>query len=494
MKDNFEETSGIVSRSKLYFIGVVIFLFKFSILLYLVHLNKCQNPDLKGGHFSFFSGDAYSYIAPVENFISEHNYHIHAGSNLVSAGRMPYYGVIYFVFRQVVSPVVAYDLLSILQIILEVIAIIYLSLLTASLLKTVFAFWCTVIIASLSFFVSYWSIYVLPESFSISLLIFFLYHYFNYKVTQKKTYFFFYALFFALLVSLKPYFILFLFFPFVDIATGGFAFSKFYFAKALKLTLITLCVLFALLSPWIIRNYFVFHRFIPFQESIYAGFTYSESDLACRRFIAAWGGSSGQYWDKRSAACYFIPRPNVQCQFTFPDYAFTSGYSLVDIDSVRSKYVFFQKHYSDSLNEIISHDFDRLTTIYKTENPFHYYLISPLLITKIFLFHSGSYYLPISPSFNCYQSWQFGFKLLQSVIYYFTLLAGFAGLLILFIRNRSSAILLAVPCYLIALFCFYLKASEFRYFNHSHPVLILGSVYLVILLIQKLSKKNLQRN
>lgn len=471
----------------------VVFFFKCMVLFYLAYLAKCGSNSTVGFFFQI-AGDTKGYLGSVENFITTGKYFVSNGLRDVYAARMPYYGSVYYLLRMAFPLNTAYDLLIVLQIAVDALAVIYLGLIGKILFKTSSSFWLTIILSTISLNVAYWSLSLLPESFSVSFLIFFIYYYLRHRETNDRKHLLLSGVWLACLILLKPYFLPLIGFLFLDILTKGFSSLGLDWANAIKRTLLFGLVLLVFLSPWIIRNYFLLNKFIPLQESTYAEYVYTESDLSCRRFIQAWGGNAGVYWEKKSAACYFMLHPTTPCEFVFPDYVSTSGYTMKEIETVKDNYIKLQLNYNDSLDLQVTNEFNRLTTIFIKEKPFRYYVLSPLIIARNFIFHSGSYYLPISAGFKCYHSYQLPIKLSQTLLYYLTLFFGLAGLMLLFLANRSTLLLLAIPVYIIVFFCFYFKAGEFRYFIHSYPVLILGTVYCFELIKNRMATKKLTRN
>src|SRR5690349_16101512 len=92
----------------------------------LIYLTRCSNPELKLGQMSFESGDTFSYTGATENLITNGSYYFFNGKENVYAGRTPHYGVPYFLLRLVFDKGQAYDMLIIIQLLLEGIAIFYL--------------------------------------------------------------------------------------------------------------------------------------------------------------------------------------------------------------------------------------------------------------------------------------------------------------------------------------------------------------------------------
>jgi hypothetical protein len=355
-----------------------------------------------------------------------------------------------------------------------------LSLLSYSFLMTAVSFWLTYLIALLSLNSTIWSIHLLPESLSISFLIIFLFFYRKYELDDKRSALAIAGLFLGLTVLMRPHLAPLFLVLVVDISliqrrkqlTG-------FIRRSARAAVLVAAPMVVMLSPWVVRNYLEFRQFIPLQVNALAGYNYSEADLACRRFIQAWGGSF-IYWDKRSAGCYFQPQPGLECEFQLPAYALADGYGTQDIEDVRKDYISVQRNYDESLMKDVAARFDGLADIYRSKHPFRYHIVSPLLICKTFLFHSGSYYLPIKRGPGGYRPVEALMKLSQTLLYYLTLVVGGVGLVLISFRPRIQLMYLAIPALLIGLACFVYRAPEFRYFSHSYPLLVVGTAFAIV--------------
>lgn len=459
------------------FLVLLTFALKLSTASYLSHLTTSSSPDRRAGWISVYGGDTDSYIEPVDNYIQSGEYYSWNGKEKVKAGRMPYYGGLYFLFRMITDAPAARDLLVIAQILVEAISIVLLSILCFRLFATSSAFWIAYVLALVSLNSTIWSIYVLPESLAISLLFITLFHLQEYHLDDRLTSLALAGLFVTILVLLKPYFVL--LYPAILLElfwSKGPRIDQGSLKRFVHQSLSLLGWLILLLSPWVVRNYQIYRRLIPFQMNITAGYNYTEAELACRRFVQAWGGSI-IFWDKRSAGCYFQPQPGLACEFVLPDYALTPGYKKADIEAVRDDYVTLQHEFSDRQQQLVVARFDRLTNIYRAQRPFRYYVLSPITMAKAFVFHSGSYYLPIRLDIPGYHGFGLLIKLSQSFLYYFTLGLGSVGLLSLVVSHRLSLIYLFVPAMLIVLFCAVIRIPEFRYFVPTYPLFLLGTVH-----------------
>ena len=254
-----------------------IFILKLISVLYLVHLTKCGGGDTFMG-ITRMSGDASSYITPIDNFLSEGNYYY----NDSKAGRMPYVGLLYYLFRLLFSKTIALGCVVVLQTLIESIAIYYLAKLCHLLFKTQKAFWSFLFLSIISLHVTIFDFTMLSESLGISFLCFFTYHYYiflSHRRTNRQL--LVSGLFLALSILFKPY--LFPLFILIGVEFLWFHRAEKIIKNIQKTFISSMLISLPLLvinTPWTIRNYFVFNKFIPFQEDINAGYNYSEATLS----------------------------------------------------------------------------------------------------------------------------------------------------------------------------------------------------------------------
>jgi hypothetical protein len=294
------------------------------------------------------------------------------------------------------------------------------------------------------------------------------------------------GLFLSILVCLKVYYIL-LFLPVgIYFLRDGSEIFRQRLAKAIIKSALVSLPLLVLLAPWVIRNYLLLNRFIPFQETPTAGYNYSKSELAFRKYVTSWGGEI-IFWSQNSAGCYFMPKDKVPCDFQIPAHAFTKNYGPSQVEEVRTLFIQLQNNYSDSLDKKVSNLFFQMQSEFKKENPFQYYILSPVKLTSKFLINSGSSYLPIHKFNPCYSVIQLPVKGAQSISYWLCLLVGLPGVLILGYQKRDL-ILPFVPLFLILLFPIVLKTTETRYFRTVEPILFIGVAFLIQMAISRVTK------
>jgi hypothetical protein len=453
----------------------IIFIIKLNTVFFLVYLTKCD-PNASFIGIASMNGDANSYITPIDNFISEGNYYYEGAK----AGRMPYVGLIYYFFRLFFSKKIALSFFVIFQTLLSSIAIYYMAKLSSIILKNHQAFWIFSTLSLISLHVTTFDFTVLSESLGISFICIFSYHYFIYLKDRTNSQLLIAAFFLCLSVLYKPYLSLIYLLIGIEFLAH---FRQKNFINIIKETfiksLITILPLLVINGPWTIRNYKIFNEFKPFQQDINAGYNYSDATLSVYEFIQSIG-ESYIFWDKRSAGCYFEPSESFACEYELPNRILSKKLTKQKILDARKTYISFQKKPNDSLNKLTVLKFNELKEIYVKENRISYYLLRPLILTKHFLLHSGSYFLPISPNSACFHPSLWVLKISQSILYYMALFLGFFGIILLFRNNPKTFIIVSIPIYLILLFPVFLARTEFRYFHLAYPFLLVGLTFTIL--------------
>lgn len=463
---------------------VFTFLLKLSLAAYFSYLGNCDHPELSFGYLAKTSGDTFSYIGSMDNFITEGTYYFWNGVRKVYAGRMPYYGAPYFLFRLFFDKSAAGDLMVLMQIFFDALAAVYFALLCRNVTNRRAGFWTGYLLYLLSFNFFESVLMLSTESFTLSFIVLFFYAFQKWWSGEDKRAVWTANLFLTLAFLLKPYLA-----P-IYLVFAGIYFSRENLLSAGKLkTLLLQAALLGLpavilLSPWLLRNLLVLHRPIVAQEDLVAGYNETKADKAFRRFAGGWGGDL-TFWDASSPACYFKLNPPVRCDFTLPSYSLTDKYTIEDIEDARADYLALQKNFSPEAEKIVVGKFYRLTEIYRSEKPFMFYIGSGFIRARTMLWHTSNYYLPINPGNDCFQSYQLLFKIAQTLVYQFSLFFGTAGVFWLAASRKISLLFPFVPVFLIIFFGFYLWHVEARYFAHAYPVMLLGLTALFSRLFSK---------
>ena len=459
----------------LFFLFGIAFLVKFLTAMYIRYLIGCTPITYHLDELVIHADDYFSYHGAMENYIQTGKYYFFNGRENVFAGRLPHYSIPYYLLRQVLNVAYTNFVIMVMQIALECLAFIYLARLALDITQSKLAFYLVYFIYLISLLTSFYNNTVLPDSLSISVLIFFLYSFQKYLFSGSVKTLWAAGFFLGLLVVLKPYFsLLYVGVGICFIWQITFVFSKKGFYQLLLKTGIVALPLLVFITPWVIRNYGVYKSFIPFQVNTIAGYNYSNADLACRQFLQSIGENFIE-WEKTSAGNYFNKNCIAPCRYQLPGYAYTPSYDSAKVEQVRRAYLQLQRDYSVEQDQQVTAAFNHLTQSFRTEKPLHYYIIAPIMLTKKFLFNETGYFL----RFHC-PGWTTTVTyLLQAILYWSTLLAGSVGLFWLAWKDWRNSIFIAIPVYLILFFPILFRGIETRYFAHSFPVLLLGLVYFI---------------
>jgi hypothetical protein len=251
-----------------------------------------------------------------------------------------------------------------------------------------------------------------------------------------------------------------------------------------------------LLLPWIVRNYEIFDRFVPLQQNSTAGYAYTEVEVAYRNFMKAWGGSVVN-WDHTTAGCYFEPNQRQPCHYTRKDLPSAMlqavGMSRQEMHRLRNDYVALQRSPDSAarrgLDTTLINTFERLENRVYNRAPLYAWSLVPIKVTGQMVLHSGSYFMPIKPSSSCYGIWQLAPKVIQSGVYYFSLLFGGAGMVLLVAQRRGEGlgwVLLAVPVSIILVICVVFRGMNYHYFDPYMVLMALAAAYAVTVAAAKL--------
>ncbi len=476
-----ESKSGIFL---LFFISLVL---KIILAIYFSQLYYCTNPDISLGYLAKAAGDTFSYIGAMENLVTEGTFYFWNGIKNVYSGRMPHYGVPYFLFRLFFEKETASDCVVLLQIVFDTLATVYFAKLCRNIFKNNAAFWFGFAVYFLSFNYFATALKLFTESFTLSFMVLFFYAFQKYWNAENKRAVWTANVFLSFTVLLKVY---------LAPVYAGFYFIYIYREgllspgklKKLVLTTFLLGLPFLLtLAPWLIRNLIVTGQPVITQEGYLAGYNYTPPDLAFEKFSAGWG-SELAFWDTDSAACYFHYDPPFPCKFTFPSYSFTKGYTLEEVEKVRADYIQYQRTGSPELEAKVVREFDRLTEIYAAERPFMYYVGSGFIRVKTMIWHTNNYNLPIHAGSPCFRTHQIFFKLVQFAVYALALVLGLPAIIWLTLKGKLSVIYIFVPVASIAMIAFYARFAEARYLDTSYPVLLLGLTAVLSAAFYKLKK------
>lgn len=448
---------------------IIVFIIKLAEVEYLSNIEYAKYPEISSGRWANKTGDSFSYIGAMENYITTGSYYfLNEKGDTVKAGRSPYYALPYFVFRQFSSPSVASDLMVALQIAIETIAIICLALLTFYITGKKWVYYLSIAFSVISLYVSNWLYNTYTDSAGASLLLIAAYFYFTYATGKRESSFLKFSIVLAVVVCIRPFWaLLYVIAGLAEVLKQEFSVS--YLAK--KFLFLSM-PLFILLSPWVVRNFLVMDKFILFQQDIYAGYGFDENELAIRNVLISMGENGGTWWDKKSAASYFSSKAVLASVYTYPTYITKDHAIFIRLENLRALSL------ANAKNESIQRESKKFIQLYKQQFPLRYYVSNRLVLISNFLFHNGSFRLPADVSIPS----QYLLKVIQSLLYYCTLVFGSIGLFQLLKIDRRYVVFLIPSIYLILMFPVFLGLTEARYFLPFYHFQQIGLMYLLFTL------------
>jgi hypothetical protein len=435
------------------------------------------------GHYLASSGgDTFSYINTIENYIDKGNYGMYLGefypyqntnsANFYPMIRLPHYGIIYLIFRQVFGKETSSDLLVLLQLIAEVLSIMLFSKLILAVTKSRLSYWVSLLILTLSSWVTFYTPEFMPESFTCSFILTGIYYFHKWSKGNKNSNLFISGAFLTLSVMLKPFLFPWLLFMMIAILITVKNFVRF-----VKLGFLFLIPLIIYELPWVTRNYIQSKKIVLLTSPMY--YPAKLCVTACSNFLLAWGGDP-IWWEgkcKTAGTFFFTTDINAGCEYNFPDYAFTNDYNLDDFRIIKKEIKQLQDNPADAkLDSSIAEKFNSMRESYFRNRPFNFYVTAPLLRIKSSFVKSGSYY--INPTNIFYKL----LKLMQTALYWLPLIFGSTGFLIFGIRKLKdplNVIMAGLVFSLVIVLDIVLKLNEWRYFIYTYPVFIYYMGHLI---------------
>lgn len=475
------------NKFKLIFVAVIIkilFLILFAYLRDSDSINNCR--------FYSISGDFSDYVEPVNQYI-ENDQNLFLNDRLTV--RMPGYSLVYLLFRLFFSEHWALNIITFLQAILSGISCYCLAQIAFSMFNNIYIYWLTYFGYIISTYVSIWDGYILTESFGASSLIISVFLLSCYLQNKKTIFLLCSGIFIAWCIFLRPYILPVLFMlSLIIILVSP--------LKMLKKTLIIFISPFLLAeSVWIIRNYIVTNKLILFQSRLTDQGNINSLDkpahLTFATFVTKFGGDD-VYWQVNSESMWFMP-DTFQRKFggrlsdenIFPKQIFEDTLTFEHILAAR-KYFFKTYDTSITVNEKLfyNREANKITLAfmnsYERRHFFMFHFASRLIQLKKFIFHPGTYSLPIGLFSQITLPWKI-IKLFYSILYLFVMIVGvFASLYkVLFsakeIKSKIAIIIYAlIPLYLVTVFPLLFRTFEYRFNTFAYIFLLIFSCQFTV--------------
>jgi len=432
----------------LFFKGVLFFI--------QIHDHSVDNgypiPGFIGGSW----GDTQSYLVPIDNLLS--------GKGYTPDFRLPGYGIVYLPFALLFSKGGACNVLIFIQFIVSSISVYALALSVKNIFKSNVFFYITFYLYAISSFSNCYDSILLTESLTTSFLVFSIYFFSRYLIKGNRRYVLLSGFFLAWVIFLRPVFVPLLAVLFVLM-----------FINTKKITIAVLILIPFLLfdGVWVIRNYSLYKKIIPFTKSLHY-FGENSYYPYVFTFCAAWGGchTDGQ--------TYLLPElSNDNFKPNIPDYIYTSKFNFDSIHAVRE---LIKKVTSDSsgvpqkqqdvYTEKIKQKLTQYAQSIKNEKPFLYYIKGPSIALEMEL--SITYFSVVFLN-NYTIMW-------CKICYYFTMISGFIGavlMLIVFKKNLNSLMFVIIPLYTMVIHGIILRVGENRYIVPSYPFIVVCAAYAI---------------
>ena len=465
-----------ISKRDIFLIAAGLFVLKVFFAAFYVKLVSCSDPTFPHGLLYVFSGDSFSFTGAMENYIKQGEYYF---VNLVGektyAGRLPHYSIPYYFLRLIFSKDASLDVITVLQILLEVIASLVVGWFVFSFSGRKFLFYLSILVCAISLYYLHFSTIPITDSPAASLFI--ISYYFLYKFLKENLSIdlILFSSIFGSVIVLRPYWSIFLILVFLYIVYA----KKPAFKTFIIYGLNTFLPLLVLLLPWVVRNYHKLGRLIHFQQDIYAGYGVKSSEVLNRKLLTLIGEDATVGWDKYSAAGYFSIQTHQTSQWKVPSTIKQDSTLSNLFENYRQHYLSIQQNaLPDSDNQTVglAHEFMQR---YKQKLQVQAYLLNPLKRLKLFLVQSGAALMPFNRLSPCYSGWQFPVKLFQALMYWLALIPGTLGLALL-VRQKTDYLLMLLPIiYLVIMFPLLFGNVEWRYLLPFFYLHLIGLFYVI---------------
>lgn len=451
------------------------------------------------------SGDPYSYIKPIDNYITYKRYFIvDLVGDTLYAGRMPYVGITYYLFRTLnfSKPHALYAYI-ILQTILESVSILLMGHLLKKITLTNITMYVYFIILTFSTRLTEYSSQILSDSIAASFMCFFSYFYYIYCSKKIKFLLPISGTFLALSVLFRPHFSLMYIVLFAHWCLQEYKLNTQNATSTILKNIIRKSFIFALPllvinAPWTIRNYTLLNKWILFQQDVSAGNKYNPAYLEIYIMTVKLGSFDDNMSIPSLRSFFFSNDTNLHSIHTLDSNIFGESLHPSDLLNLQKNWQAFKRLYVDTINDNVSilhkkefsteeqilyqeikKDCRDIIMKYKKDHPLHYYLLNK--IKKLILQHeypNKSYYRIIYEKSYKNFSWHYiPLFFLQPIIHYIIYIFGLIGL---FLFPKSCTFHFTIIHFLLIFlftFIFYLS-HEYRYIVLSYPYIVMGCIYV----------------
>jgi hypothetical protein len=248
-------------------------------------------------------------------------------------------------------------------------------------------------------------------------------------------------------------------------------------------------------GAWVLRNYLKYYRVIPGSQYLLYPRLTDTYYQPIFKLVRSWGGSD-QVWEPDAEIRWFGINDGLRPELhnrkvSLPDYIYTSKFNYDSLLVLKKQLAVYISSEPDSVAANSPQIKLLLATIrgkcflyansIKTEKPFLYYGLAPIMRTKAFLIHSGTPNLFLTPTSQL-NPLSYCIKIFYSILYLLVIGLGIIGMLLLFresIKFSLVALITGIVFYTILIHPVILGACEKRYFVPTYPFMLICATYAI---------------
>ncbi|MEZ4799695.1 MAG: hypothetical protein R2809_07965 [Flavobacteriales bacterium] len=422
--------------------------------------------NMLSGNLAVTTGDTRSYYRASENFAEQGVYN----SNCRMPGVTPIYAPLHWLF----GADMAKDAIVILQLIISIISVLVLGKLAWKWTGSRVVFFLTIVLYTLSTFVSIWDHFLMADSFSTSFFIFSVY----YLWKGLKNYNWYFVLLSGFFLAWAVFFrqILLVVYPIIAllILIENYRTWKTMIINGI-LFILPLIVSIGLWVNYQNRHLESSYFLVRPVNECYATYTPEFQGLSSFLIHLGYGEP---FWEKGSVVKWMMVYNEKDAVPPISDRHFNSEMNLDSLKVLRDEYHLFQQEDNEVIKESIGTSLldriDRYETAYKSHNKLGYYLLNRLRLFRLFVVPLQVDNLPL-PALHNMSFIEKATKLFYLVLFTLVALVGLLAVIqdMFFVKSNYRWWWL-VPISVLVTLSLILGFVEQRYFVPIYPFLLIG--------------------
>ena len=495
-----------MSKKQCYIIFIIAILFSLITNELNKYYVKQNNPENNIGNTkslvenaTIWSIDNEWYLPHIKHVFNEEGYTLDPNNPEMKVRRTPgyplFYGLHYIIFKEKLS----FVCIRYTQVLIFALAALLLALSVYNFSKNSQWAFITGLLYGLSPFIAIYNYFTITEAIFPSLVVFSIYFFSRFFSNKKLKDLFFCGIFLGITFLTRPL---------SGIILIGFGFALLVYVKNLKKTFIYVSLIVGgfctLISPWVVRNYYVTNGEIIIAEKIYYGapMDNGRSHMSHFSLVDTWRNPQNNYSE--------IINIEKEVLFNHPPYKLDSiidnyiniwsefafkGYTKADLKEAIischqcwiNKDAYLKENPNakrkDWLNlsceDKVVNNFKMLKEKYVSAAPFAYYVIQPLKLITAAVFNSHSTAFgslnPKNRDFNFIQIFIKCIMYLMNVFLFMSVL-----FFLFFSKNKPLNVLVFISVIsLNILFVLIFRSFEIRYFLGVYPLMYISLGYLI---------------